>query len=88
MLLIARNPPPICFDVPYIKDALSLCLKFRDLEVKNNSFSGCVDLIAEVAKINIAKIKLGCFKTASNHVFINEIKYVEYDIGSSRKIKA
>ena len=45
-------------------------------------------MIAEIAKINIAKIKLGCFKTFSNHVFINEIKYVEYDIDSFQKVKS
>ena len=86
-LLKARNPPPICFDVPYLKEALSLCLKFRDLDVKNDSFSGCVDLIAEVANINIAKIKLGCFKTAVNRFYFSEIKYMEYEFGEFKKNK-
>jgi hypothetical protein len=60
-------------------------LQFHDLNVNNNSFSGCIDLIAQVAGVKIAKFKLGCFKTASNKVFISEMKYVEYDLESFQK---
>ena len=44
-------------------------------------------MIAQVAGVKIAKFKLGCFKTASYHVFISETKYVEYDLESFQKEK-
>ena len=85
--MIAKNPPPICFGVPYLKEALSLCLKFHDLDVKDNSLSGCVDLIAELGDVKLVKVKLGCFKTAANMVFINEVKYMEFATDEFNKLQ-
>ena len=39
-LITARNPPPICADVPKLKQLASLCLEFKDLDITDKQFSG------------------------------------------------
>ena len=51
-----RNPPPICFDIPYIKEAASICLKFTDLEYINKTISGCVELLITLADIDLVRL--------------------------------
>ena len=64
-----------------------LCLKFRDLNVRNDSLSGSVDLIAEKKAGYNEKVKLGYFRLAANRVFINEIKHIEYETSEFKQIK-
>jgi len=63
----ARNPPPICFGVPYLKEYASLCVKFYDLDVSERSFNGCVKLEAELYHVRVAERELGCFHLGPFH---------------------
>ena len=60
-VVAAKNPPPICLAVPYLKKELSLCLDFYNLDLSNKSISGCLKLEARVAFIVVEKLDLGCF---------------------------
>ncbi len=64
----ARNPPEICMDVPYLKQAASVCIKFYDMVYSMSSLSGCVEVVAKLASIKLNKIKLGCFDLVDNLV--------------------
>ncbi|XP_067687409.1 uncharacterized protein [Haliotis asinina] len=58
----ARNPPPICLGLPFLKKEASICIKFYNLSIRQHTFSGCVDLIARLATVVVESVKLGCFK--------------------------
>ena len=60
-LFTAKNPPPICAGLPYVKLA-DICLSFRNLTWTNSSLSGCVWIEAELEHVTIGEKKLGCFK--------------------------
>lgn len=57
----ARNPPPICFDVPHLKEYASICLKFHDLHLGQGKFEGCIKLEAELYHLRVAEHEMGCF---------------------------
>ena len=38
--VLARNPPPICAAIPFLKDYVSLCVRFSDLTIADTTFSG------------------------------------------------
>ncbi|RNA13806.1 hypothetical protein BpHYR1_040165 [Brachionus plicatilis] len=61
------NPPDLCFQtgVPLAE----LCLKFYQLDARNRSLSGCVDLIAKFDGKQIARIKLGSFHFGNKTFF-------------------
>ncbi|KAG8194990.1 hypothetical protein JTE90_008168 [Oedothorax gibbosus] len=60
----ARNPPPICFPVPYIEDLIDGCVHFTDLDISNSSFHGCVQLELRMWWVYVvAEVSLGCFDT-------------------------
>ncbi|XP_046555993.1 uncharacterized protein LOC124265249 isoform X2 [Haliotis rubra] len=58
----ARNPPPICVGLPYLKKEASLCVKFYNLSIQQHTFSGCVDVVAKLVSVVVESFKLGCFK--------------------------
>jgi len=58
----AKNPPPICAAVPFLKDAASICIDFYNLDVTDKVFSGCIRLEAKLAYVIVSKIELGCFR--------------------------
>lgn len=57
----AKNPPPICFGVPYLAEYAELCIRFYDLEVSHSEADGCVKLEARVEHVSVAEYELGCF---------------------------
>jgi len=57
----ARNPPPLCLKVPYLKHMLSVCLRFYNLDI-SKSFSGCMKFVIEVLHEHVVDADLGCFK--------------------------
>ena len=57
VVVVARNPPPLCAAVPYLKDAASVCLDFYDLDIANHTFSGCVDLEARLYFVLKEKVR-------------------------------
>lgn len=63
------NPPDLCFKtgIPLAE----LCLKFYQLDARNHSLSGSVDLIAKFEGKQIARIKLGSFHFG-NKTFFNQ----------------
>ncbi|KFM71114.1 hypothetical protein X975_12775, partial [Stegodyphus mimosarum] len=57
----ARNPPPMCFGAPILKEYADLCIHFYDLNVTRHSAHGCVDLEARLNRIVVGRYKIGCF---------------------------
>lgn len=57
----AKNPPPICFGIPYLEKEASMCIDFYDLDVQNKTLSGCIKLQIHLVHIVIVDQKLGCF---------------------------
>uniref|UniRef100_A0A915CX14 DUF4773 domain-containing protein n=1 Tax=Ditylenchus dipsaci TaxID=166011 RepID=A0A915CX14_9BILA len=60
--LTVRNPPPVCFEVPHLRDFASLCLRLYNVVVTEESISGCTKLEAVLYHLKVATAKLGCFK--------------------------
>ncbi|XP_070542278.1 uncharacterized protein [Ptychodera flava] len=58
----ARNPPPICFGIPYLEKYFSLCLQFYNMEFSTSKLSGCARLDARLYEVVVESIELGCFK--------------------------
>lgn len=63
----ARNPPPICFGAPMLKEYADLCIRFYDLNVTYSTAHGCVELEARLHKIVVGTYKLGCFNLGKIH---------------------
>lgn len=57
----AKNPPPLCFDVPYLEKELSLCIDFYNLEYSKQYINGCVKIQAKIALLKVKTFDLGCF---------------------------
>jgi len=57
----AKNPPPICIAIPYLKEEASVCVDFYNLDVTDKLFSGCVRFEAKFLHIIVSKVELGCF---------------------------
>jgi len=60
-IVTAKNPPPICVDVPYLKDELSLCVDFYDLDFTKQNIHACLKIEVKVAFLRIKSLDLGCF---------------------------
>jgi hypothetical protein len=69
-----RNPPALCFGVPYLKQGADLCLKLYNITWKNSTYSGCVDLQANLFDVKIAQIKIGCFHFGNHTLSMNKNK--------------
>jgi|SRR6218665_669961 len=71
-MVSARNPPPICVGIPYLKKGGSVCVQFYNLNVGKKSFSGCSRLLGRLLFVTIIKVNVGCF-----HVnFLNSTQQV------------
>jgi hypothetical protein len=57
----AKNPPPICFGIPYLEKAASICLHFYDIDWSDKTLSGCIRLEAHLVYIFVKSFNLGCF---------------------------
>ncbi|KAE9549315.1 hypothetical protein FO519_007466 [Halicephalobus sp. NKZ332] len=57
-----RNPPPICYDVPHLRQYASLCIQFYNMELKNKHLDGCIRLEANLYHVKVARKQLACFK--------------------------
>jgi hypothetical protein len=57
----AKNPPPICFGIPFLEKEASLCLRFYNMDWSQKTFSGCMRLEARLIHIVVANIEMGCF---------------------------
>lgn len=55
-----RNPPPICFGVPYLSKYASICLDFYNITWKEH-IGGCVKLAVKLFHIIKKSFKMGCF---------------------------
>ncbi|CAM1332975.1 Uncharacterised protein g11027 [Pycnogonum litorale] len=56
----AKNPPPYCFGVPYLKRYAELCIIFYDMTYSSH-LHGCIKLQARLLRQCLAEYKLGCF---------------------------
>jgi len=57
-----RNPPPVCFSVPHLRDYASLCIKLYNVDAGRDHFSACSEIEAHLYHVTIARQKLGCFR--------------------------
>lgn len=57
-----RNPPPVCFDIPHLREYASLCMRLYQMDVNKTRVKGCMDVEAELAHLRIARFKIGCFE--------------------------
>jgi hypothetical protein len=58
----ARNPPPLCYNVPDLDNIAQLCVQVYDLDLANKVLTGCARVLAEIEGHDIFKLKIGCFK--------------------------
>ncbi|XP_014679073.1 PREDICTED: uncharacterized protein LOC106818918 [Priapulus caudatus] len=58
----AKNPPPICYGVPFLEEYASVCIHFYDLELTRDKFRGCVKLEARLEHVAVGEYDLGCFQ--------------------------
>ncbi|XP_065350718.1 uncharacterized protein LOC135946434 [Cloeon dipterum] len=56
----ARNPPPFCIGMPYLKKWAEVCLRMFDLDVTRHKFHGCVEAEARLKRVRVAHYDLGC----------------------------
>ena len=77
------NPPDLCF--PTNIPLADLCLKFYQLDARNKSLSGSVDLIAKFDGKQIARIKLGSFHFG-NKTFYEEHNIMTIYLGNDKLI--
>lgn len=56
-----RNPPPICYDVPHLREYASLCVLIQDVKMEDKHLDGCVEIEAHLYHVIVAKRKIGCF---------------------------
>lgn len=59
--IIARNPPPVCIGVPYVKEYADACIRLYDIDATTTHLHACVRVEARMKKILVAKYELGCF---------------------------
>jgi len=57
-----RNPPPVCFDVPHLREYASLCVRLFNITVSTKIVSGCIEVEAELVHVRVAHKTIGCFK--------------------------
>jgi hypothetical protein len=69
----ARNPPPVCFNVPYLKEYASLCVRFHDLDITEHKFYGCVRVEAELYHVRVGEKELGCFHLGPKKQHVNAL---------------
>jgi hypothetical protein len=60
--LSVRNPPPVCFEVPHLREYASLCMRLYDVNVTEKAISGCTEIEAKLYHIRVAREKIGCFR--------------------------
>lgn len=56
----ARNPPPVCIGVPYIKEFAVLCIRLYDINATTTFLHACVRAEAWMKVVLIAKYEFGC----------------------------
>ncbi|XP_041356145.1 uncharacterized protein LOC121373534 [Gigantopelta aegis] len=70
----AKNPPALCFGIPYLKKLASLCIKLYDLDIKNHTLSGCARILVRLAGITVEKFDMGCFRIPPTKASVGKMK--------------
>ncbi|KAJ9587214.1 hypothetical protein L9F63_019263 [Diploptera punctata] len=76
----ARNPPPVCLGLPYVKQLADLCVRLYDINATANYLHVCVRVEARMKKILVAKYELGCFN-------IGPVAAVTFEAGGGNDFK-
>ncbi|XP_023706531.1 uncharacterized protein LOC111863934 [Cryptotermes secundus] len=61
----ARNPPPLCIGLPYVKEFTKACVRIYDINVTTTFLHACIRVEAWMEVILIAKYEFGCFNIGS-----------------------
>lgn len=56
----ARNPPPVCIGVPYVKELVDFCVRLYDINATTTFLHACLRFEARMKSILIAKYEFGC----------------------------
>uniref|UniRef100_A0A7E4VCC8 DUF4773 domain-containing protein n=1 Tax=Panagrellus redivivus TaxID=6233 RepID=A0A7E4VCC8_PANRE len=57
-----RNPPPVCYDVPHLREYASLCVELYDVHFKDpKHLEGCIGIDAHLYHVKFARKRIGCF---------------------------
>ncbi|VDK70420.1 unnamed protein product [Litomosoides sigmodontis] len=56
-----RNPPSFCLSLPFLKEYANVCLRLYNLEFRQETLDGCIELGAELYHVHVATVHLGCF---------------------------
>lgn len=56
----ARNPPPVCLGLPYVKELADVCVRLYDIDATKTYLHACIKIEARMKKILIAQYDLGC----------------------------
>ena len=56
-----RNPPPICWGVPHLREYASLCIKIYDVDISKTNISACCEIEATLYHVRVERQKIGCF---------------------------
>lgn len=76
---LARNPPPICFGQDIVEQLdVEVCLRIYDINITNDKFHACFQVLGKIMKLPITKIQLGCIQTKLRE----KIEYVENNLSS------
>nr|XP_014290745.1 uncharacterized protein LOC106690010 isoform X3 [Halyomorpha halys] len=57
----AKNPPPICYHIPYMAKIADACFRIYDLDIKNKILTGCANIEIHIEFLKSLKYRLGCF---------------------------
>lgn len=57
----ARDPPPLCFPVPYTGKRIQACADFYDMVLSRTYLRGCLNLLVKVPLFDDPSFHLGCF---------------------------
>ncbi|GFR04297.1 DUF4773 domain-containing protein [Trichonephila clavata] len=65
----ARNPPPICLPIPFLKKYVHLCLTAYNLSISGSNFGACAKLDLFIWYLcKLGNFQIGCFDTRTHSV--------------------
>ncbi|GFW93359.1 DUF4773 domain-containing protein [Trichonephila clavipes] len=69
----ARNPPPVCLPIPFLKKYVHLCLTVYNLSISGSNFGACAKLDLLIWYLcKLGNVQIGCFDTRT-HSLANPI---------------
>lgn len=61
-VVTAKNPPPICTGVPYMRKGAEVCIQLKNLSIRRRRVSGCSQFLVRIFHWVVLRVPLGCFR--------------------------